>query len=252
MTAFFRTYPGAVGAYVAGSVARGDADEFSDLDVGIFFADEPSRDAAWAARWDWQLGDWFHRFDADHVRPHFVIYLLEPGVKVDLPLYVPGDPPTPAGAPYEVVWDSSGEVTRWVEAANAGRQELPPDWSEAAHEDERLWAWTYYSILHLRRGEYYDVASDFHMLRNIVETWRARLAGRAFFDVRRVHEREPETVDRFADLFPRPEHGSLKQALLALLAIHDEQRAQVERELVVEWRTLPATRRRMRRWVEEL
>lgn len=252
MVAFFRGYPGAIGGYISGSAARGAADEFSDLDVGIFFADEAARDAAWGDRWDWELGPWFHRFDADHVKPYFVIYLLEPGVKTDLPLYVPADPATPGGAPYEVLWDETGDVTRWVEASNAGRQELPPDWSEAAHEDERLWAWTYYCLLHLRRGEYYDVAADFHMLRNIVETWHARLGGQPFFAVRRVHEREPETVERFADLFPRPERESLKRALVRLLELHEDQRAEVDEQLQIEWRTLPETRERMRAWVEGL
>jgi hypothetical protein len=249
---FFSGYGGAVGGYVSGSIARGVADEFSDLDVGIFFADEESRNRAWAERWSWEIGPWFHRFDADHVRPHFVIYLLEPGIKTDIPLYVVTDPPAPAGAPFEVLWDETGDVTRWVEASNAGRQELPPDWSDAAHEEERLWAWTYYSILHIRRGEYYDVAADFHMLRAIVETWHARLGGRAFFDVRRVHEREPETVALFADLFPRPERKSLKRALVALLEIHESQRLEAEARHGLEWRTSREARERLRRWVEEL
>lgn len=234
---------------VSGSLARGAADEFSDLDVAVFFEDEASRDEAWAARWDWDLGPWFHRFDADHVRPHFVIYLFEPGVKTDIPLNLVTDPPTPAGAPYEVLWDKSGDVTRWVEASNAGRLDVPPDWSEAAHEDERIWAWIYYCILHIRRGEYYDVASDFHMLRAVVESWHARLAGAEYFDVRRVHEREPETVDAFADLFPRPEREALKRGLLTLIDLHERQRAQID---WVEWRTSPKGRERIKRWVHEL
>ena len=246
---FFRDYPGAVGGYVAGSVARGVADEFSDLDVGIFFADEAARERAWAARWHWELGSWFHRFDADHVRPYFVIYLLDPGVKTDIPLYVVSDAPQPAGAPYEVVWDSTGDVTRWVEASNAGKQELAPDWSDAAHEEERFWAWIYYSVLHVRRGEYYDVAVDFQMLRNIVETWHARLAGRPFFEVRRVHEREPETIREFGDLFPRPERESLKRALVKLIEIHERQRERVDG---VKWPTLPEGRERIKRYVYEL
>jgi predicted nucleotidyltransferase len=249
VSAFFRDYPGVVGMYVAGSVASGLADEHSDLDVGVFFAEEEARERAWAERWDWDLGPWFHRFDADHVRPYFVIYLLEPGVKVDIPLNTVDYPPTPAGAPYEVLWDSTGDVTRWVEASNSGRVELPPDWSDAPHEEERFWAWIYYSILHMRRGEYYDLSDDFQMLRNIVETWHARLRGAPFFDVRRVHEREPDTVREFADLFPRPDHDSLKRALLKLIELHEQQRAQVEG---VEWPTLPDGRERIKRWVEEL
>jgi predicted nucleotidyltransferase len=245
---FFRDYPGAVGGYVAGSIARGVADEYSDLDVGIFFADERSREEAWNARWDWEILPWFHRFDADHVKPYFVIYLFELGVKTDIPLLLAGDEPEPAGAPFEVLWDRTGEVTRWVEASNAGRQILPPDWSDAVHEEERLWAWTYYCILHLRRGEYYDVATDFHFIRSIVEAWHARLSGRDFFDVRRVHEREPQVVERFADMFPRPERASLKRALEQVLALHEEQREQLD----LEWRTSPEARERIRALVDQL
>jgi predicted nucleotidyltransferase len=248
VVAFFRGQPGVVGMSVAGSIARDDADEHSDLDVDVFFADESAREQVWAKRWEWDIAPWFHRFDADHVRPYFVIYVFDPGIKTDIPLLLVGDPPTPGGAPYEVLWDETGDVTRWVDASNAGREDLPPDWSNAEHEDERLWAWVYYCVLHMRRGEYYDIAYDFHMLRNIVETWHARLAGQSFFDVRRVHEREPETMREFADLFPRPERASLKRGLLKLIEVHESQRLRID----LEWRTLPETRERIRRYVEEL
>jgi len=75
---FFRSRTGAVGGSVSGSVARGIADEYSDLDVGIFFADADAREAAWASRWEWEIAPWFHRFEADHVKPYMVIYLYEP------------------------------------------------------------------------------------------------------------------------------------------------------------------------------
>jgi len=249
VVAFFRGVPGVVGMSVSGSIARGVADEHSDLDVGVFFADEESRDRAWAERWGWDVAPWFHRFDADHVRPHFVIYLYEPGIKTDIPLNVVTDPPTPGGAPYEVLWDETGDVTRWVEAANDGREVLPPDWSEAAHEDERLWAWTYYCLLHIRRGEYYDIAYEFPVLRNIVETWHARLRGASVFDIRRVHEREPDTIREFVDLFPGPTRADLKRALQKLIEVHERQRAQID---WVQWTTSDETRQRMSRWIEEL
>jgi len=121
VVAFFRGYPGVVGMAVSGSIARGVADEHSDLDVVVFFADAESRERAWDERWSWDIAPWFHRFDADHVRPYFVIYLFEPGVKTDLPLLLVSDDPEPGGAPYEVVWDRTGDVTRWVEASNSGR-----------------------------------------------------------------------------------------------------------------------------------
>src|SRR5437899_1738882 len=112
--------------------------------------------------------------------------------------------PPPALRGVEAHHDLGTESASGQAPGSAGqRRELPPDWSAAAHEEERIWAWIYYCARHVQRGEYYDVASDFHMLREIVEAWHARLCGKAFFDIRRVHEREPETMSRFADLFPR-------------------------------------------------
>jgi hypothetical protein len=106
----------------------------------------------------------------------------------------------------------------------------------------------YYCARHIQRGEYYDVATDFGPLRQIVEVWHARLAGRPFFEVRRVHEREPETVAAFADLFPRPERASLRRALLKLIDLHERQRSNVD----AEWRTSDEARTRIRAMVEAL
>jgi len=151
-----------------------------------------------------------------------------------------------------VLWDTTGEVTKWVEASNSGRQELSVDWSDAAHEEERIWAWIYWCVRHIQRGEYYDVASDFLPLRAIVEAWHARLRDQPFFDLRRVQEREPETMNEFADLFPRPTRESLKQALRVLIEIHDRQCAEIDASLGIAWRTLPAGRERIRELVEAI
>src|SRR5262245_66604850 len=125
---------------VAGSVVRGIADEHSDLDVCVFFADAESRERAWAERWSWDIAPWFHRFDADHVRPHFVIYLFEPAVKADIALYGRGDLPPPEGGPYRVAWDDEAVLAEWATRP----AERVADWSPAVHEDERFWAWTDY------------------------------------------------------------------------------------------------------------
>ena len=71
---FFGAQPGVVGGFASGSLAYGGMDELSDLDLGIVVEDEAVRERLWESRWDWQIAPWFHRFDADHVRPHFVIY----------------------------------------------------------------------------------------------------------------------------------------------------------------------------------
>jgi hypothetical protein len=245
---YFRGDPDAVGAWVSGSLARGDVDEFSDLDVGVCFRDDRSREAAWGHRWDWPIAAWFHRFDADHVRPYFVIYLFDAAgeagtpVKADIALYVPEDLPPPEGGPYRLAWDDTGELASWA----ARRPEAAVDWSSAAHEDERFWAWTYYCLRHIQRGELYEVASELWWLRGIVEAWRARLMGHPEFRYRRAEAYYD--VAELAETFPAPERKSLKGALLKLIDLHERQRTAVE----ADWRTTDGARRRIRGMVEAL
>ena len=246
--ALFRKDEPAIGAWVAGSVARGDTDAYSDLDVGICFRDEPSRVAAWSHRWDWPIAPWFHRFDADHVRPYFVIYLFDAAdrdgtpVKADLALYLENELPPPEGGPYRVAWDDAGLLRDWA-ARTADRH---ADWALAPHEDERFWAWTFYCLQHVQRGEYYEIASELHWLRGIVEVWRARLAGRARFDLRRA-EQSYDLTD-LADTFPAPNRKALQAALLKLIELHERQRAEID----AEWRTSEEARTRIRAMVEML
>src|SRR4051794_19310969 len=239
---YFR--PSAAGAWVSGSVARGGMDEESDIDVGICFASEAERRAAWETRFDWEIAPWFHRFDADHVKPFFVIYLFSPKVKADIPLYTLDDLPGPEGGPYVLAWDHTGRLREW--ASGAVPAEEPVDWSTAVHEEERFWAWLVYSLQHIRRGELYSIASEFAALRDIVEQWQARLEGRSRFSIRRA-EQLGDTSE-LGDLFPRPERESLKNALQKLIAIHDRQRSQLD----LPWRTSDAAREQIRRWLDEL
>jgi predicted nucleotidyltransferase len=245
---FFRRDPPAIGAWISGSLARGDADEFSDLDIGVLFGDDASRAAAWSHRWDWPLAPWFHRFDADHVRPYFVIYLFDeaaPGgtpVKADLALFLEDELPPPEGGPYRVAWDDAGMLRDW--ASRSSTREA--DWALAVHEDERFWAWTYYCLQHVRRGEYYEIASELHWLRGIVEAWRARLAGENEFSPRRVESRYD--VADLAETFAAPNHRALRAALLKLIDLHESQRA----EIAAEWSTSHEARARIRDMVEAL
>jgi predicted nucleotidyltransferase len=251
---FFHGADGALGAWVSGSVARGGMDEHSDLDVGVVMTDLGRLEQVWADRWDWDIAPWFHRFDADHVKPYFVIYLFEPGVKTDISLSLPDEPLWAEGAPYRVAWDDDGRVAEAVTAAGDRPPPVPPRHERAVHEDERFWAWTYYCLGHARRGEYYSVASDIAALRGIVETWHARVAeGTEEFSVRRVEQRAPaDVVATLADGFPSPDRASIRHALLRLIELHDAQRAAYPLPPGLAWRTSDDASKRIRSMIAEL
>jgi len=141
-----------------------------------------------------------------------------------------------------VAWDDPGVLADWA-TRRSGRT---ADWTLAVHEDERFWAWTYYCLRHVERGEYYEVAGELHWLRGIVEAWRARLVGHPAFSYRRA-ESQYDVAD-LAETFSRPERQELKRALLRLIELHELQRAGID----ADWRTTDAARTRIRAMVEAL
>jgi predicted nucleotidyltransferase len=143
---FFYNLNSVIGAFVSGSTANGNIDLNSDLDIGILIGNSCDRESVWKCRWDREIAPWFHRFDADHIKAFFVIYLFEPKIKADINLYIPGDLPSSLGAPYKIIWDKTKKLEEWYEK-NSIKPICKPDWSNVVHEDERFWVWMFYSFI---------------------------------------------------------------------------------------------------------
>ncbi len=235
---FFSQIPAASGCFLSGSGATNTMDEDSDLDLGIVFSSAEARKATWQARWTWDIAPWFHRFDADHIKPHFVIYIFEPHIRADISLYLPDElPPTGAG-PCAITWDHQGVLAAWIASLPEPHE---PDWSwqEAVHDDERFWAWAEYLYNHVHRGEYYHCAYEFPALRVVLERWAARLAGHAQFTSRRFESAAYcQRLLRY-DLFPKPDQASLKAALLVAMDLQLTLRTEIAGRFRVAWKTEP-------------
>ncbi|MGZ4380416.1 MAG: nucleotidyltransferase domain-containing protein [Gaiellaceae bacterium] len=239
---FFRGVPGAVGAFLGGSNARGGMDRHSDLDVGIVFADAAARDAAWARRREWEIAPRLHAYDADHIRPYFAYFLYEPGIVAELPLYTLDEVQEARwGGPYLVVWDETGELEAQLQGPAVGAFA-----EDLVKQDEQFWAWTLHGVKQARRGEWYSVATGFFVMRELVEAWDARLHGEPHFDVRRLEQRRDP--GRLAELFPSPARDDLKRAFGTLIEVHEEQRARLD----AGWTTTEAMRDYVREEVERI
>ena len=237
---------GATAAFLSGSTATGSMDTYSDVDLGIVCKDARAMDELWSLRWQWDFHSWGHRFDADHIKEHFVIYLFNGEgddeaelVKADIAFYTLETLPSSAGAPYRVLWDKSGKLAEWVKEKN-GAEATKPNWDDVNHEDERFWAWLVYLMLHAYRGELFEAAESVAMVRNVTMTWFARLAGNASFNPRRLEERASvDELTQFYHFFPMPSRQSIGCACLALIDLHKELRDKVSKEAEPEvvWNT---------------
>ncbi len=233
---FFYEYQGIDGCFLSGSVAARTMDKNSDVDLGILFGHEVAINDAWQKRWEWNIAPWFHRFDADHIKPYFVIYFFEPDIKADIHLFLKENLPPKEGGPYEIIWDNSGDLEQWQVIQN----ELPfpsPDWNDAVHEDEQFWAWLFFLYSHVNRGEYYDGASEFPPIRNIVEQWIARLAGKHEFVSRKLENEVYAKKLLQNDIFPSPNRRSLKTAIINLAKLQLDLRSEIEKKYEIKWKT---------------
>ena len=248
---FFQGSKGVVGSFVSGSVATETMDEESDLDIGIVVENMESLENIWQSRWDWSIAPWFHRFDADHIKPYFVVYLFDPTIKADINFYLSTVLPPAAGGPYKIVWDNSGKLEKW-QAVMAAEGLSEPDWTGAIHEDERFWAWIFWLYGHVNRGEYYDAALEFPTIRDIFEQWCARLGGEAKFDSRKVEKSQFYKELTKSDLFPKPERDSLKAAMEALIQEYSGLRKRIDDEQSVKWNTNTKTIKKIRSLVASI
>ena len=252
LVAYFKNRPEITGAFLGGSGAVGNMDRFSDLDFGFVCSSAETREKIFEERFEWPLQGWFHRMDADHIKPHFIIYLFEPEIHVDLVFYSPEDLPTAAGAPYSILWDQTGKLEAWSHQVNA-ETSPKPDWSNVVHEDERFWTWIHFAWGHIARGELYDISSQLEFFRAIPHAWQARLDGRAYFSARRFEQRGgKEFVEKMRRTYSGPELSTLKTALLALIEIHNLQRASLDASLKPQWKTTSIAREKITQLVKEL
>jgi len=233
---YFSVLSGTEGAFLSGSIASGLMDRDSDLDIGILCRGENARDKIWTRRWEWSIAPWFHRFDADHIKDYFVIYLFEPAIKADINLYIKSDLPPRRGGPYRIAWDDSGILRVWLSSL-AAEAETTDAWSMVLHEEERYWAWLFCLYGRVNRGEYYNGAVEFPVIRNIYEQWVARLAGEGGFTSRRVEGVSFYSDLTQVDLFPKPNRESLKEAMTALTRAILKLRAVIEKERNIRWKT---------------
>lgn len=249
---FFQNQSGITSAFLSGSGVTGGMDFYSDLDLGFVCESAEAKEEIWSQRFEWTLPPWFHRMDADHIKSYFIIYLFEPQVHVDLCFYTPADLPSPMGGPYAIAFDPTSQLKSWLQEANKFLL-LQPNWSNVVHEEERVWTWIHYAWCHIGRGEYYNIAAEFAFLRDIPHSWFARLQGADRFNSRRLEQRgELQFIENMKLCYPMPNRPAMKTALLNLIAVHNAQRAQVDRLLAPQWNTTQKARDKITRLVEEL
>jgi hypothetical protein len=145
--------------FLAGSYGRRTEDAYSDLDVGLVFADEARRDGAWRQRREFVRSVTPYvpgkSFDAGHVRPYLHIVLYSNGAKADFRYETQASlTPNPWDRDLRLLKDSQG----WGAAYQAQCQQMVqmrPTLSsqELTALDERFWVMFWDVYRQVLRGD---------------------------------------------------------------------------------------------------
>lgn len=228
--AHFQPDPRVVGLAVSGSIATGEMDFYSDIDLEVVVRDEDF-DAVFAERDKIaeQVGNPLFRFDADHLpfENHFYIVLYPGAVKLDF-MYerASGIQPGWGWLNCLILKDSDGLLAQ-AKAASQGTQPAPPDPESLLALNQKFWTWCWYVFGKIVRGELWEALDGIHGIRSMallpMLAWTTGGRPEGF---RRLERKiDPTTADRVAATAAMLQSEGLYAALLAEMALFRELRA---------------------------
>ncbi|MGC4941837.1 aminoglycoside 6-adenylyltransferase [Kribbella sp. DT2] len=207
---------------VNGSVANGQPDEWSDLDLVVVCAD-PYRSEVVAQGKDFAAaaGPLLVAFTGEHVgEPRLLIALYGPPViHVDLKFMGLGD----LGERVEdglVLWQRHDSVQQQLDATSAAWPQPDAQWIE-----DRFWVWIHYVAAKIGRGELFEAVDGLGMIRSaaLVPSIVARRTDRPT-GVRRIEQLAPEMVPALARTVAMPDRADCLRALRAAVELYVEVR----------------------------
>ncbi len=219
-----------VAAFLGGSIARGEADEYSDMDLGLIVADDAYDDLL-AERADFicKLGDPLFLEDFGHEGIAF--FILPDGTEGELFFGREGELDEFLEGPYRALMDRKGLL------AGAGYARLKADPAVQAEELRRVLYWFWHELSHfiaaLGRGHLWWAAGQ-------LETLRGYCINLARIEQNVEIQEEPyEKLDQaistnelvaLQSSFPPMERAPMLRAVLDILAFYRERAPRVARE----------------------
>ncbi|MFE9724435.1 nucleotidyltransferase domain-containing protein [Streptomyces sp. NPDC005794] len=185
-----RKDPRVAGVAVAGSIAAGHPDVYSDVDL-IVVIDDEAFDGVMAERLE-LIGSWADLvagFTGEHVgEPRLIITLVGPPLlHVDFKFVRASGFAERIEDP-EVLWDRDGGLARALAEQMLRTPPLDLQWIE-----DRFWVWVHYAATKLGRGELFEVVGFLsHLRETVLGPMAAQRVGALPRGVRRLESIAPD------------------------------------------------------------
>ncbi|WP_432845398.1 nucleotidyltransferase domain-containing protein [Amycolatopsis sp. CA-161197] len=222
-----RRDPRVAGVAVGGSIAHGEPDEYSDVDI-VVVVDDAAFEAVLGERFA-LIGSWADlvaAFTGEHVgEPRLVISLTGPRLlHVDFKFVRVADFGERTSDP-KILWERDGALTQALAAAPLAKEPLDEQWLE-----DRFWVWVHYAATKLGRGELFDVLGFLAFLREtVLGPLIAVRAGLAPRGVRRLEFVAPDAARELQATVCGYDAKEAASAVLASVELYRRWRGAVER-----------------------
>ncbi|WP_046504425.1 nucleotidyltransferase domain-containing protein [Streptomyces odonnellii] len=206
------------GVAITGSIATGQPDIYSDVDLIVIIDDE-----AFGAVMEERLaliGSWtalVSGFTGEHVgEPRLVIALVGPPLlHVDFKFVRASDFAERVEDPY-ILWDRHGRLADSLAERPPTPRSLDLQWIE-----DRFWTWVHYGATKLGRGELFEVISLLNHLREtVLGPLAARRAGAAPRGVRHLESIAPDEARDLRTTLCGYDRRDAGRALLAAVELY--------------------------------
>ncbi|GCB47420.1 nucleotidyltransferase domain-containing protein [Streptomyces sp. NL15-2K] len=223
--------PRVAGVAVAGSIARGHPDIYSDVDL-IVVIDDEAFDSVMKERLA-LIGSWaalVAGFTGEHVgEPRLIITLVGPPLlHVDFKFVRASDFVERVEDP-DILWDRDGSLAGSLAEHPLAAQSLDLQWIE-----DRFWIWVHYGATKLGRGELFEVISCLNYLREaVLGPLAARRVAASPRGVRHLESIAPDEARELQSTLCGYDRHDAGQALLAGIELYrrwlDSAEAAIER-----------------------
>ncbi|MER6141259.1 nucleotidyltransferase domain-containing protein [Streptomyces sparsogenes] len=206
------------GVAVAGSLAGGYADTYSDVDL-IVAVDDKAFDSVMKDRLT-LIGSWVPLvagFTGEHVgEPRLIITLVGPPLlHVDFKFVRASDFAERVEDP-EVLWDRDGHLATALAERPPATPSLDLQWIE-----DRFWIWVHYGATKLGRGELFEVISFLNYLREaVLGPLAARRVGAIPRGVRHLESLAPDEARELQATLCGYDRQDAGRALLATVELY--------------------------------
>lgn len=228
--------PRVAGVAIAGSIARGHPDIYSDVDL-IVVIDDAAFDAVIKERFA-LIGSWtalVAGFTGEHVgEPRLIITLVGPPLlHVDFKFVRVREFAERIEDP-NVLWDRDGALAACLAQHPLAVPPLDLQWIE-----DRFWIWVHYGATKLGRGELFEVISFLGYLREaVLGPLAARRVGASPRGVRHLESMAPDEAAKLQATVCGYDRHDAGRALLASITLYqqwlDDTHAAIERRLHAE------------------